>query len=247
MTKQLIDQAIKARTDIFIEYSKDGNTAKPYQLTKISYSEKFGESYICGTPVDSDTELTFRLDRIRKVELHWNDFFDSNTVAPETGLFLMACRGDNHLVFELMKYKKGDRFWELYEGANEHYSGWVEVDPLAYHYIPLYAPENNSHWKKYEASEKILGRGIYIFAYILRGAVCQDEEISWDIPSVHEYYTQEIEGIHYSFLWSFSGMNIKELEIEENVTILACHFCMLYTEDNHAIHWQTYKEMHNEE
>lgn len=244
MTKEQIDQAIKARADIFIEYSKDGVTIKPYQLTKLSYSEKYGKNCICGTPIDSDTELTFRVDRIKNVELHWNDFFGSNTVAPETGLFLMACRGDNHLVFELMKYKKGDRFWELYEGANEHYNGWFEVDPLAYHYIPIYSPENNSNWANYETSEKILGKGIYIFAYTLRGTVSQDEDFSWDIPQIS---AQEIDGIYYSLLWSFSEINIKELEIHENVNILAYHYCMLYTEDNHVTHWQIYKEIHKEE
>lgn len=62
----------------------------------------------------------------------WCEIMDKGDVAPVDGLYIIACRGDMHEVYEVYRLTKGDRFWSYYEGDNVHYNGWAAVDCVAY-------------------------------------------------------------------------------------------------------------------
>lgn len=207
-----------------MEYSKDGLSSNVFQLTNIYY--KPDDEYICGTPINSGKELTFRVNRIINIELPWNDISDMEMEAPESGLFLIACSADNHLEFELMKYNKGDKFWYLYLGSNMHYRGYVCSEPEAYHFIQAFTHVDGKYWKDYTILDGTLDNGYYIFAYTLRGATDNNEEEFTDIPYGSCYTDQEMDGIFYTLVYSFINISIEELRIKNNVDILAYHHCM---------------------
>lgn len=224
MIRETINKAIQTQRNIIMEYSKDGLSSKLYQLTKINY--KPDEEYICGTPINSVKELTFRVNRIINIELLWNDISDREMEAPASGLFLIACRADMHLEFELMKYNKGDKFWDLYLGSNRHYNGWVCSEPEAFHFVPAFTHVDDKYWKGYATLDYTLDNGYYIFAYTLRGVVEKNEENFTDIPYGSCYIDQEMGGIFYTLVYSFTNISIEELRIKNNVDILAYHHCM---------------------
>ncbi len=78
-----------------------------------------------------------------KIELYsgWKDILKGDDAAPIDGVYVIACRYDNHLGFEIYGLKKGYRFWKLYENENAHWDGYYPIDCLAYFIIPEYGPE----------------------------------------------------------------------------------------------------------
>ncbi len=68
------------------------------------------------------------------IKTQWTEILDYNDTAPFNGLYIIACRGDNHIVYELYKLVKGDRFVDKYIGNNSHSNGWFCVECLAYIY-----------------------------------------------------------------------------------------------------------------
>lgn len=54
----------------------------------------------------------------------------------EDGIYLVACRGDNHILYEIHEYHQGQRFWEFFEGENVHSDGWFTVEPMGYYRLP---------------------------------------------------------------------------------------------------------------
>lgn len=81
----------------------------------------------------------------------WKKFLNDD-IAPKNGLYVFACAGDNHILFEIHRLEKGERLWKHFEGEFEHCNGWAVVIPKAYHYLPEYEP-NSSEWKSYSSSE----------------------------------------------------------------------------------------------
>ena len=73
-------------------------------------------------------------------------------IVPKNGLYIFACTGDNHILFEIHRLEKGERLWKHFEGEFEHSNGWAVVIPEAYHSLPEYEP-NSSEWKPYSLSE----------------------------------------------------------------------------------------------
>ena len=157
---------------------------------------------------------------------------ESDTKVNKTGLYLVACYGDNHIEHIFAHFHKGEIF------HNPYYSNDI---PAFYHYIPPYSPESNL-WKK----ECTSGENIFIAAYKLREPyIFNDNDYEnnihdrscwkWDVPSIPpdriiSYSEQkipcrehELDGIHYSLL--FSGT--KDLKIRENVEVLAYQKCFL--------------------
>ena len=79
-----------------------------------------------------------------KIELnyHWIEILKEDEVAPRNGIYIIACRYDNHLGYEIYKLKKGDCFWGLYKNENAHSDGYYPIDCLAYYKIQEYSPDN---------------------------------------------------------------------------------------------------------
>ena len=75
-----------------------------------------------------------------------------NDIVPKSGIYVFACAGDNHILFEIYKLERGERLQKHFEGDFEHCNGWIAVIPEAYHYLPEYEL-NCSEWKSYSLSK----------------------------------------------------------------------------------------------
>lgn len=59
-------------------------------------------------------------------------------IAPKSGIYVFACQGDNHIVYEMYMLKKGERLYKYFEEDYAHSDGWLGVRPVAYHYAEYY-------------------------------------------------------------------------------------------------------------
>ena len=71
--------------------------------------------------------------------------FEDNDIALKSGIYVFACAGDNHILFEVHRLEKGEKLWKYFESDFEHYNGWAVVLPEAYHYLTEY-DSMSSEW-----------------------------------------------------------------------------------------------------
>lgn len=73
---------------------------------------------------------------------------EKNSVAPEDGVYVFQCVGDNHDIYEAHEFKAGESLHLPFTGKHQHGDGWWPVVvPISYKVIPRYNP-NNPDWKK---------------------------------------------------------------------------------------------------
>ena len=146
----------------------------------------------------------------------WCYILDENDTAPDEGLYVMACRGDNHIIYEIYRFSKGDRFWDKYEGENAHSNGWMDVDCLAYWCIAEYS-ELSPFWtiKTHDSIERKDG-------YLAICAVVDEDD-----------------KLRYI-------LSICEITDIENVTIKGYQYIPRFTEQMHGIFWDMWRARHNE-
>ena len=65
----------------------------------------------------------------------WHNI-DKETVAPISGLYLIECSGDNHIVYEIHEYMVNTLFSEYFTEGSAHMNGWHTVKPLRYLFVP---------------------------------------------------------------------------------------------------------------
>lgn len=253
MIREDIDYAIECSSPVTITYSKDGFESKIFHLDHVAYSPVFGNNYINAYCQENQKTLTFRIDKILHVEIEWIDVFPHNSCANRDGLYLVTCRSDMHLEFELRNYRRWDNMLDHYQNENGIDSFYSHENLLAYHFIPYYSEENNSEWKPFDTNSDERKPGYYIFAYLL-----SDEEPQE--PDYEELFVERYYGSPKSdFLSPWELTNLKSngicytvndgngqfdrIRIPSNVTVLAYSYCSYYTEANHANHWNLAEKM----
>ena len=165
----------------------------------------------------------------------WCEILSDTAVAPYDGLYVFACRGDMHLVFEMYMLHEGERLWKYFENEHIHYDGWVDVDPLAFHCIPIFSEENTKFWKAYENGPVKIGNVLpdskILHVYALRTKTGE--------PA----YSFVDDGV-FSNLFCIPDMEISELKACD---VVAEHIISRYTEEQHGEHWdlvKKYKKSH---
>lgn len=135
----------------------------PYVLYDLNYSDKYGNGYVQAycNPYH-DKLFTFKIDKIKDKKSLWIKT-TFNNVVPTSGIYVFACAGDNHILFEIHRLERGERLWKCFESDFEHYNGWAMVIPEAYYYLPKYEP-NCSEWEPYSLSE-IDSKQLKVIAY----------------------------------------------------------------------------------
>lgn len=241
MIRDIIDKAIRAKGMIEMVYSKDGITSKFYQLRNISYSADYGEKCINGTPYNSNTELTFRIDSIKDIQLMWNDIFLENVQMDKDGLYVVMVKGDYLIDYELRYYSKGERLLDKVLNNGERYKSDLR-SIFAYHYVPLYSKTNKHQWIPFdEGARAEYAHGLYVFAYTLKDNVDEIIDVK-EIPSSYGLHGLEVNGIRYAVRYLTKGCRFVD-KISNDVNVLAYNQCEMYYDKNESIHCDIMREM----
>lgn len=212
--KDIIDKAIREEGIIEFDYSNDGESYKFYQLCNIRYSEEYGKKFICGYPINSDKELTFKIERIKDIQLMWDFIFEENLPIEKDGIYAVAFMADNYVDFGLYSYEVGLYLLNRCE--------FELIDLLAYHYIPFFAKIDNKRWFAFNKTEKAKEDSIYVFAYTMKQGISVDMEERYDfLLSGYSFQTTEHSEIHYTAILVRKGDGFENSKINEGVNILA--------------------------
>lgn len=229
MIKEIIDKAIKTKGMVEMEYCKDGVSSKYYQLCNIRFSDDFGNICICGCPINSEKELTFKIDRIKDIQLVWNFVFEENIQFEKSGIYALSFMGDNYLEFGLFNYDKGEKLLDHYQ-----FGLWAIQ---AYHYIPYYSDTNINQWHIFDQTEYVKEDSIYVFAYTIKQGINVDLEERFDfLLTESSFKTTEHAGIHYTAILVRKGYSFVNQKINEGLNILAYSRCQNYSYKNLGVH-----------
>ena len=139
MNMSNLDKLIENQSLIEIEYCNSNEEMVAFQIRPFDCYEKNGHEYLRAYCTGNDVkDYTFRIDKINSMKQVWVDTFDENDLVPQSGLYIFACRGDNHIEYELYRLEKGERLWKYFTDDFAHCNGYFEVIPLAYHYIGFF-------------------------------------------------------------------------------------------------------------
>lgn len=220
MIKDIIDKAIKTEGIIEMVYSRDGITSKFYQLRNVSFSEDYGGNCISGTPINSKTELTFRIDKIKDIQLMWNNFLYEKEQLNKEGIYIIEFLGDNSFDIAIRNFMGGE------ELSNSTYHNHLDFvldfeDLICYHYLPYYSEANTNFWKSFDREETVNFDAIYVFAYTIEGETNNNMEGEYmAIPSPYRFKNLIHLGIHYTAVSLKEWESLDKIRISEGVTIL---------------------------
>lgn len=147
--RECIGIAIVEKCHVYeIEYLNSNEMVRCWLICHIQYSKEYGDSHIVAYVNELQKELTFRIDRILKFEKYWVEILDDKDTVSSDGLYVFACRGDNHIYIEMYMMKQGELLYKYFSDEYMHRNGWVHVIPLAYHFVDTYAIEQNKRWNR---------------------------------------------------------------------------------------------------
>lgn len=97
----------------------------------------------------------------------WMDILSVDAIAPETGLYAFACKGDNHILHEFYFMQKGERLFKYFEGEYGHSNGYFPVIPIDYHHKPEYSPScRTKDWRKFNINDEMTLYGFIVLAFV---------------------------------------------------------------------------------
>lgn len=144
-----VEVAIVEKCHVYeIEYLNSNKVVRCWHICYIQYSKEYGDSHIVAYVNELQKELTFRIDRILKFEKYWVEILNDKDTVLSDGLYVFACRGDNHIYIEMYVMKQGELLYKYFNDEYSHSNGWFHVIPLAYHIVDTYAIEQNKMWDR---------------------------------------------------------------------------------------------------
>lgn len=236
------------------------------------------------------TELTFAIDNVKGIKVltlentpsltfgkgyrQWTYVFSEDLRCEKDGIYMIVCRGDNHLVFELYKMEKNTRFGDYYSGENTHFSGWFRVEPLAFHCIPPYPVSlkedmDSVGWETFDfghnTPEEYLAphSGIYVRAFWIEDSELPNSGNSGALFGEDTFYSWAYLacGFNYDYVICRRGYGLLDDYIPaysdyydftvkyQNKTLYKKYIgyiCFVeFTEDNHSIYWDLYEDLKN--
>lgn len=224
----IISLLVGSQESFEIDYCKANGEKRTYHIMDVSFSKKYGNNYISAYCTEVCTYLTFKLDRINGIKHTWIEIFNTEATAPKSGIYVFACRGDNHLEFEMYRMYKGEKLWKYFKNEYAHMNGWFEVNPLAYHFVEFYPEETK--WELFDSFPE------------------EESNKSYEIVA----YRKNENDVHYALrlhsLWPEDDFITPKHDIydenywHETFFLASCKF-PIYTEENHIRHWNLYEEM----
>lgn len=217
-----------------IVYQKD-QKERIWHISIFETPNKYGGRCIQAYCHEMEKSLFFNINKIVSAERYWIDIFDENETASKSGAYLFACRGDNHLVTELYSLKKGERIYKFFEGRYVHFDGWVDVNPVAYHYIRKFG---KSFGWTYSPDQKG-DASIHVERIIAVKAVSP--------LTLHSIITDgenDTQYCRFDSLEQFTESLAYAHITDQDIIQLGTYTYFPYTESNHIMHWMLHKQMH---
>ena len=244
-----------------IQYVNNNNVTTWHIITDLVFNSKKESRLFTAYSSLSTMKLTFNMDNIKDLKIltkdtpmitegrgagKWNYIMSEDLKTPLEGFYIIACAGDMHLVYEFYKLEKGIRIWDLYSGENEHWSGWVPVRPLAFHYVPYYH-EGSMEWGNFDNNIPPKHADSIISAFIIQKqedypnfANRSDKELSLDNSSsiIHYEYEDNFSGLFHTGSDDYSDY-IKSEHTENTLAkkYLGFHCIQMFTEGHHGLFW----------
>lgn len=165
----------------------------------------------------------------------WQETYDEKELALRNGLYVFACRYDNHLGFEIYRLQKGDSLWKFFIGEFGHFDGLYDVDPLAYHFIEYYPSNFFQTYRNlpHDSNEKYYNDMISVLAYsqnpIIRYALAYNGML---------FFPEKLKMKCFIF-------NEISMLTDINVNLKGVHRFTKYTERDHSNHWTHYHILFN--
>lgn len=230
MKREQISEMIELQGVYEIVYRKE-DVERTWHISNIEKDKNYNGNVITAYCHELEKDLNYNISKIVSAQRYWIDIIEADAVAPQSGIYLFICRGDNHLITELYHLDQGERLYKRFEGEYGHYNGWFEVDPLAYHFVSDYKPGALCPgWSEMPEELKHEPRTmIRIMAFK-----------STNIVERPSYVVRDAAGIQYFLLDTLDlfgpGMPFNPKGDEDSVA-LGIYTVFPYTEMNHSIHW----------
>ena len=94
MERKDIEIAIEQQGVIEIDYTNQMGKRSFLHITRLVIENERNLIAICK---ESQTSLHFKFERIQNMKWIWRNIFSMDDVASKDGLYVFACKGDNHL------------------------------------------------------------------------------------------------------------------------------------------------------
>lgn len=225
-----IESAIAEKCHVYeIEYLNSSGINRCWHICDIQYSEEFGDSHIIAYVNELHKDLTFSIERILRFEKYWVDIIDENDTVPADGLYVFACRGDNHIYVEMYMMKQGELLYKYFNDEYAHSNGWFHVIPLAYHIVDIYQIEENKRWDR--SIENLEIQHLYGSKNIVVATIDDTNDYKNDL---HMFRTTSNSYCFYStgdFESDWANGRI------ETSGFVGFYSITRYSEVNHQIHW----------
>ena len=235
MKKEEINEILEYQGVYEIVYRKDDDE-RIWHISNIEVHKDYEGNVITAYCHELERDINFSISKIVSAKRYWIDILDDNDVAPQSGIYLFVCRGDNHLITELYRLDQGERLYKYFEGEYDHSDGWFEVIPLAYHFVCDYKPESfTPGWLEIPDELQYSSRKtIRIVAF---KSINHIERLS--------FVVKDELGVQYHLLdtFDFFGPDFP-FNLKEGTNPLSLYTAFSYTEMNHRIHWDLYNKAH---
>lgn len=237
MIIEQIDKMIELQGVYEIVYRKE-DEEHTWHISYIEKHKDYDGKVITAYCHELEKDLNYSVSKIVSAQRYWIDIIEDDATAPQNGIYLFTCRGDNHLITELYYLNQGERLYKFFEGEFRHSNGWFEVIPLAYHFVSDYNSDTLCpSWSEIPEELK------YGPSTIVR-IIAFNSTKHVEMPS---YVVRDSAGIQYFLLdtFDFFGPDMPfNHDGDQGTTLLGIYTAISYTEMNHGIHWDLYNKAH---
>lgn len=134
-----------------------------------------------------------------------NGLISKDTTTSIDGLYLIECTSDNHIFYELYKYRKGERLWKYFEGK-KHTNGLSMVKPMNITNIVL---EADTEWRQGEIAPAY--SGLYIVAYAFQNNVETYYGYHSTYGGTETQLSIQYDKKNYALIYAAQGENFRDL------------------------------------
>lgn len=113
MTREETNEIIERQGVYEIVYRKD-DEERVWHISNIELHKDYDGKVVTAFCQELEKDLNYSISKIVSARRYWIDIIEEDEVAPQSGIYLFTCRGDNHLITELYHLDQGERFYKFF-------------------------------------------------------------------------------------------------------------------------------------